>query len=1024
MYKTHWNNYVAFRNHYIEDIRTGKNAKQWLPRISNTLRACLSVATLPETREICHQLKIFGQQCLAPYDLSQRAPLPANIDHKGLLIGTYLNELRLGATEEGWLNHQHHNSSNSDIARDQLSLSKDLLDALFDFTQINIFNTRLLSNVDRDWPTKVKAYQTPLHYIFSCLKRLDESLLRAELDFSRLEKTYIDHSIDICRLALETQHFDEAQAFLNTLIEMLQRIPSGYLDARSQCQRWITDFFPDSPLRLETINAQEPIASPSKTEDNRHKRENRQLAKWTQTVTDLPVAPDSSQRLTEIKKLLEAKTSERIAYRQRQQSLSNFIQQKLDAIEQLETANDDTLSPPPAEKINVVISALGPPPSVSQSIERNGLDYWHAYLHHHEALLIEAPKDRAFHTQSCVTMLDTSLGKCVNLKFVPLPEAITMYQDSVALLACFDAWPNLTRALGNISLQRGWQLLQAIDVGETSALSTVLTCIEAMLDRLGEGDSSAHSLLKQHQLHLETLPQHLGSKFRPSQKAETKPSDTLTACKVTSEQEKHKKISLKAIRQEKLDALSRIETQVPLLNGAEPDHLPLLTRLLVDLRIKKETEKNPTVLQKILEIEAMVAEKHAQLAALQPNEAPLSPSNDEDTHSELNESDNTSHESLSSIELDEPSDFTTLPFTPACLASPHYAFVIEQLKQIVQPLGKNLYLYGSALYKNQPNDLDLLLHYQDTAVLRAILAQGAHIVGKFKKSNRHVLQVEWHGVKLDINLSHKTWQQHAKQLDFTIGALYHNLNTGDSTALQAEALEHLRRKELHCAQPGGSLAMLQQDPSILFRAMHLQRHEGYRWSEEFATAVDALAHQATNPFTVMKSDKLSQIMTQLFEHGHARANLEHLIKLKLFETLFGRVATLNETQKDQVYFMARQAAATCDNYPQPTSFMFYAIHWPWLSQNPVADHHAIAGQAVPRIELQKGPNPNWNASTHQYNVQFLTYNANDYHQRAAWQANQSTQPPCQTHKRQHYKNKKKSFSAATGTPTHPGNKIK
>lgn len=1035
--------YTTLRDAYINAISRNadpKRRKELLPQISEALRACLNEAPLAQSEAISQQLKGFAQAHSAPWDLKSHASSRSTIERNKLLISIFLNELRLGATELAFLRHQHH------IAKDQLSLVHDFLEALFDFAQINIYSARSLSTSEIDWSSKIKAYQTPFTYILGSLNSLDQFPHRASLDFSILEKFYIEHCLDICRLALQTHHTNDALSFLKLLADMLQRIPSGYTEERAQCRRWITEFFPNTDDRLDTP------PHPSHTEANRRKKDNKRLADWTKVVNDLPIDITSKQRLTQMQAQLEAKTTEREAYRQRKQALSDLILQKLAAIQRFETERDNH---PPVQKMNVVSSVqAAATPSARDSIECSS-NYWGAHQHHLRSLLAEVRQGES--PQGCLAMLDISLKKCLNLSFVPLANAITMYQASVDFLQRFEQESlsgietstllSLKLALSQITIQRGWALLQAVqqrDANDEISLRTILTAIEAALQPLNTVSDQpiAHELLTQHQQFVATLPRFLQPPLEEIQAKltvieagqgqaivsnviETKASSTPDLpplnSPISDTAPSAKKIALKAIRQQKLDALNAIETQIQAL-AIEADNLLALAQLAADVAMKKQVETNPTVLQKFNTIETLLTEKHAQLTERQVNAT-------NDTQSESDGSIQMSDESLSDAETASEISFVTLPLKPACLAHANYAYVIEQLQHIAQQSDKNLYLFGSAIYKNQPNDLDLLLHYKDTAVLRALLAQGAHIVGKFKKEHRHILQLEWHGVKLDINFTHLTWPQHGQRLDFTSGAAYYNLRTQQTQALHADTLEHIMRKELHCVQPGGSLAMLQHDPSILFRAMRLARQEGCLWSDEFTTAVKTLTCLPANPFLHVKlgPNKLYQEMERLFEPGHTRANLERLIQLNLFEKLFARVAELNPVQKDKVIFMARQAAVACDCYQQPPSFMYYAIHWPWLSQNTVADRHAVASQSTPRIELQTGANPQWNPYTHHYNLHCAQHYANQYDQyrqslsapssrtKAHKKSKYHSQPPCQTNQHQRPPVDRQSMGASAGS---------
>lgn len=921
MYKTHFTRYEQLRNDYIAAVSRRLDSpqrQQLLPQISSALQACLRLTTLPQAKEISQALKIFAQDYLKPYDFnSLSATASQKPDRAHLLICIFLNELRLGATETAWLMHRHPQQYEAILAADQLSLANDFLAALVDFAQINIYSSRLLSTSDSDWPNKVKAYQTPLSYILHSLQHFDQLPIAAELDFSAVEKVYIDHSLDICRSALQTQHMDEAHFFLKALADMLKRIPKGYGEARNQARNWSHEFFPNL---LHCFEA--PVSSPAKTtshtEANRRKKENSQLAGWTKTVQDLPIEAASIQRLKHILSQVSAKTCEREAFQHRKQQLEQLIDQKLKAIE----AQKPVPMPTPSEQY----SDPAVPPNghqqhtvVSERLNRHS--YQDSFIDHHPTTV------DTLSAQPCASEPPASLPPSVNAK-------------------------------------------PATSLGETRVHSTTL-------------NTQALDLI------FTETPASPANKKAPSAS----------------------KLARKAFEQQ-FGKFSHIEAQINAFS-AQPDELLSLKQLEADLSQRQQAEKNVSVLAKIAKLRMHANEKLTQLMASPQSlslaiaaEPPILPPTNELTSPE------NGHPKPEQAVL----GFIHPHFKPVCLHQPAYRRVFKRLTQMAQRLDKEFYLYGSAIYKAQPNDLDLLLPLPNIEVLSALLSEGAQTIGEFKKEQRHVVQLLWHGVKLDVNLTDKTWQQHAAHVDFTVGATYYNFRQQQSSALHAEVFDHIRRHELHCSQVRGSLAMLQHDPSILFRAMRLENLEGYRWSDEFNHAVYTLAQQAANPF-FMNPNKLYYEMVKLFTPGQACANLARLIQLNLFEKLFARLAELNDSQKHKAYSIIWQAARASDTFVLPSSFMYYAIHWSWLNQCTSNDRHQIANQSQPRIELQVGPPPLWNIGTHHFNRQWLNHYDDCYERQRLQpqpQAIQSRawhqQPPCHTSTQQRHQGKKSAYA--------------
>lgn len=261
--------------------------------------------------------------------------------------------------------------------------------------------------------------------------------------------------------------------------------------------------------------------------------------------------------------------------------------------------------------------------------------------------------------------------------------------------------------------------------------------------------------------------------------------------------------------------------------------------------------------------------------------------------------------------------------TPACFKDPdgqttkfhRAAMVLSQLCE--NEPGCKAYLYGSAIYKENPGDLDILIPERANAfanqskLVNGIVTLGGYVKAHYFKKNRHTVNVSFNGVDIDIIYSPGTsLKKHAESLDFTIGAIYFDLkNFKMCQPEHPEYLGHLESKELVAISSAEE--MIENDPTVILRAARILATTDYKLSQ---TALKAIIHKMAekNLFLALNIDRLWLSIKKIFLISNAGEAFDVLDnQLGIFEALFDATNTL---RANEVKTPKANIAPTLDNF--------------------------------------------------------------------------------------------------------------
>ena len=240
---------------------------------------------------------------------------------------------------------------------------------------------------------------------------------------------------------------------------------------------------------------------------------------------------------------------------------------------------------------------------------------------------------------------------------------------------------------------------------------------------------------------------------------------------------------------------------------------------------------------------------------------------------------------------------------PKCYThNPFLKNLLDQVCEHFKHTSCEGYLYGSANYKQCPSDFDILLPNINTLsdrqavhdLLQRFIVEGGAVTASdpvtgeygYKKSNRYVIPVAWKGFNLEFVVSNKPHTEHAKILDFTVGALYFNLHTLQLLPVWGmTGLVDVKQKCINTIiHPQESFT---EDLSRVFRAVRIVAKEGFCLSRDCDYVIKELFSGTDNPFSSkMRPGKMYQQLRLMFESGCVSQNLEILHELGAFGKLF------------------------------------------------------------------------------------------------------------------------------------------
>jgi len=251
---------------------------------------------------------------------------------------------------------------------------------------------------------------------------------------------------------------------------------------------------------------------------------------------------------------------------------------------------------------------------------------------------------------------------------------------------------------------------------------------------------------------------------------------------------------------------------------------------------------------------------------------------------------------------------------PACYKNPAIKKALRLLSAFFKTHSHQAFLYGSANYSSNPNDLDILLPNIDSeeskqAVLHALLqleTMGFTITVKdtlngtigYKKTNPNLLIIpmQYNGIDIEFVIWEKSYAEHAQILDFRMGARYFNLNTRMMHSLDTiPALEDIEKQELNTILSNPWVSFM-QDPSRIFRGIRQITNHGFHFSESCKKTIEQAFHGQKNLFLQLRSGKLKQQLDLLFSQNETSKlkNIEVLYELNLLKKLVDCVTSLSK----------------------------------------------------------------------------------------------------------------------------------
>lgn len=313
-----------------------------------------------------------------------------------------------------------------------------------------------------------------------------------------------------------------------------------------------------------------------------------------------------------------------------------------------------------------------------------------------------------------------------------------------------------------------------------------------------------------------------------------------------------------------------------------------------------------------------------------------------------------------------------------CFSNRHanYKSVIEQLAELLKineytfvSSTFNAYLFGSAIYKFSPGDMDIILTNATQEEVKNFINKVKEIGGKLleephrmEKEKRTIYRIDLLGIHIDINFYddlNMDFTQHSEKTDFTVGAVYYDIRTGEIYYPQSHTQEDIENKELRTViDPIDSFMV---DPTRILRAVRMMSSSKFTLHDETQNAIAELSAENHSIFERVAPNKLFQQMELLFCTGHAVDNLQILLDLNLLPHLFGVLKQLNETERDETTHLMKDIAQQFDdNLKNPgsshyhASLMCYAACWKVIGNNTYNPY--FTSNFLPRIALLQRSN--------------------------------------------------------------------
>ncbi|MDF1826733.1 MAG: hypothetical protein P1U39_00415 [Legionellaceae bacterium] len=238
---------------------------------------------------------------------------------------------------------------------------------------------------------------------------------------------------------------------------------------------------------------------------------------------------------------------------------------------------------------------------------------------------------------------------------------------------------------------------------------------------------------------------------------------------------------------------------------------------------------------------------------------------------------------------------------PTCYeANPRLRGLLDLYSDVFIACGLDGYLFGSGNYKQHPGDFDILIPNINTKpgqerlmhLIQMIESQGGvalrdSVTGElgYKKSNRYVIPITWHDWKTDFIIEAEDFIEHAKRLDYTVGALYFSLRTKKTYCMKGfSSVTDLEDKILRTIDD--PYVSFKRDPSLIFRGIRLCALENFRFSPECLAAIHTIfVKEKNNLFTALNPGKLCQQLNLMFTTPEEVIILDKFKELNLLPKL-------------------------------------------------------------------------------------------------------------------------------------------
>ncbi|MFZ4076658.1 MAG: hypothetical protein ACOYKA_01610 [Legionellaceae bacterium] len=238
---------------------------------------------------------------------------------------------------------------------------------------------------------------------------------------------------------------------------------------------------------------------------------------------------------------------------------------------------------------------------------------------------------------------------------------------------------------------------------------------------------------------------------------------------------------------------------------------------------------------------------------------------------------------------------------PRCYkANDDLEILFQDIAAIFKQAACRGYIYGSSITEDDPADTDILVpdivsdedQHRVNELIRLFIHQGARVTVfndrggyGYMKHNRTIIPVTWDGYKLEFSITEKSLHEHARRLDFTIRALYLNLDTLKLMPIEGiNAFADLNQRVIQTIKaPHESFS---EDPIRILRAVRLMV-KGYALSSSCRAAIETMFSGDNNPFLTINFEKLAHHVAVLLEPRYADQSMQILhYSLGLFSKVY------------------------------------------------------------------------------------------------------------------------------------------